>query len=176
MGDATVLVGGDGNGRIDNSHEEAGAAWAHLAKSNFLGGGYTPATATTDDETKYLAAAPVNAFNGSLVMSRNRGFTGTRSDRLNLHMGANVPVNIARELDVKVDDGLPNSGVLRLTQDDGTSASDFDTALFFTDSADVCAALAVTATANVDDGTVTGVTDIYDVYTDEQDCGQVFLY
>ena len=121
MGDATVLVGGNGNGRIDNTHEEAGAAWAHLAKSNFLGGGFAPATVDVTTAALYVASAPVNAFNGTLVLSRNSGFTGTAADRLNLHMGSNVPVAIARELDIKVDDGLPNTGVLRLTNSDGTN-------------------------------------------------------
>ena len=175
MGDTTVNVGGNGNGRIDNTTEEAAAAWAQLAKSNFLGGGFTPAAADATTLALYGAAAPVNAFNGTLVLSRNQGYTGTRAERLNLHMGANVPVSIARELDVKVDDGLPNTGVLRLTQDDGNE-TDFDDAVYFTESFDVCSALAATNAAGTTSGTGVGVTDIYDIYSDEQDCGQVFVY
>ena len=38
-----------------------------------------------------------------------------RPDRLHLIIGRGVPVDILRELDVKVDDGNPDSGVLRAT-------------------------------------------------------------
>jgi len=88
-------------------------------------------------------------------------------------MGTNVPVSIARELDIKVDDGLPNSGVLRLTIIDGTNA-DFN-ALFIANYA------ACTATSGSTPGSVTAgggsvMSDIYNIYEDAQDCGQVFLY
>lgn len=174
---AAELIGGDGNGRIDNTVAEAAAAWTQLAKSEFLGGGFTPAIAATlpANETDYATdqAAPVNAFNGVLVLTRNQGYTGTRANRLNLHMGRNVPVNIARELDLKVDDGLPNTGVLRLTIADGTAAA-FDPINFAAQFAACTTAAGVVAPGNAAGTNVT--TDIYDVFDDEQDCGQVFVY
>lgn len=171
------LLGGNGNGRIDNTTAETAGAWTQLARSEFLSGGFTPATADPSDEATYISsqASPVNAFNGALVLSRNSGYTGTAADRLNLHMGPNVPVNIARELDLKVDDGLPNTGVLRLTNDDGDGVFDgnlFD-AQFTTCSTPTGAA---NQTAGNAAGTVATVTDIYDIYDDAQNCGQVFLY
>ena len=171
----TINVGGDGNGRIDNTVTEAAAAWEQLARSNFLGGGFTPATAAPANETAYATAqaAPVNAFNGILVLTRNQGYTGTRANRLNLHMGRNVPVNIARELDLKVDDGLPNTGVLRLTIADGTAAA-FDPINFAPQFAG-CTTDAAAAAAGNAAGT-NAATDIYDIFDDAQDCGQVFLY
>ena len=177
IGDATVTLGGNGNGRIDNDITEAAAVFSQLSKSNFLGGGFTPATAATApaDEAEYIAniASPVNAFNGSLILTRNKGYSGTTSTRLNLHMGVNVPVSIARELDIKVDDGLPNTGVLRMTIPDGTVTT-FDTLSFATN---VATCTTVTGAAGAGNAAGTGAaTDIFDVFDDFQDCGQVFVY
>ena len=177
IGDATVTLGGNGNGRIDNDITEAAAVFSQLSKSNFLGGGFTPATAATApaDEAEYIAniASPVNAFNGSLILTRNKGYSGTTSTRLNLHMGVNVPVSIARELDIKVDDGLPNTGVLRMTIPDGTDTT-FDTISFVSNVIDCTTEDTAIAAGNAD-GTG-AATDIFDVFDDFQDCGQVFVY
>ena len=162
-----------GNGRIDNTTMEAAAVWEQLAKSQFLGGGFTPATADPGDEATYVSAAvaPANAFNGALILTRNAGYAGTASSRLNLHMGRNVPVSIARELDVKVDDGLPNTGVLRMT--DLAGSGPFESAEFTPD-------LACTTDAGANGPSNTNgsgaATDIYDIFDDVQDCPQVFIY
>ena len=177
IGDATVTLGGNGNGRIDNDIIEAAAVFSQLSKSNFLGGGFTPATLATapGNEGDYIAniASPVNAFNGALILTRNAGYSGTTSTRLNLHMGVNVPVSIARELDIKVDDGLPNTGVLRMTIPDGTVAT-FDGISFVSNVID-CTTEDTAITAGNADGTG-AATDIFDVFDDFQDCGQVFVY
>ncbi len=180
----TAVAGQTGNGRIDNSLIEAAAVWEQLAKSNFLGGGFTPAAAAPANAAAYVgdAVGPLNAFNGSLVLTRNQGYSGTSADRLNLHMGSNVPVTIARELDVKVDDGLPNTGVLRLTDSDGTVTT-FDGAAASTTAGEIFAAqfatcstvTAANAPANTA-GDGARVDDIYDIFDDAQNCGQVFLY
>ena len=175
IGDATVTLGGNGNGRIDNTLAEAAAVFSQLSKSNFLGGGFTPATAAPATEALYIStvASPINAFNGPLVLTRNAGYSGTTSTRLNLHMGVNVPVSIARELDIKVDDGLPNTGVLRMTIPDGTVAT-FDGISFVSN---VATCTTVTGAAAATNAPGTGAaTDIFDVFDDFQDCGQVFVY
>ena len=180
IGDATVTLGGDGNGRIDNDITEAAAVFSQLAKSNFLGGGFTPATLATApaDEDAYIAniASPVNAFNGPLILTRNAGYSGTTSTRLNLHMGVNVPVSIARELDIKVDDGLPNTGVLRMTvpATAGGGGVTFDTLSFATNVATCTTATGAAAAGNA--AGTGAATDIFDVFDDFQDCGQVFVY
>ena len=177
IGDATVTLGGNGNGRIDNTLAEAAAVFSQLSKSNFLGGGFTPATLATApaNEGDYIAniASPVNAFNGPLILTRNAGYSGTTSTRLNLHMGTNVPVSIARELDIKVDDGLPNTGVLRMTIPDGTVTT-FDT-ISFVSNVITCTTVTGAVAAGNADGTGAN-TDIFDVFDDFQDCGQVFVY
>ena len=174
IGDPDIDVGGNGNGRVDNTYAEAAALWAQLGRAQFLSGGFTPAAAAPATDAAYAAVAPVNAFNGPLILTRNSGYTGTASDRLNLHMGRNVPVNIARELDVKIDDSLPNTGVLRLTNLDGT-ATDFDSLDFVAQFANCSTVAAANDTGNAA-GDGTRVDDIYDIYDDSTDCGQVFLY
>ena len=177
---AAQLLGGDGNGRINNTTIEASALWTQLARSQFISGGFTPAIVDPLTEVTYLAvqAGPVNAFNGPLILTRNAGYSGIRSIRLNLHMGRNVPVNIARELDMKVDDGLPNTGVLRLTIADGGGATGtttvFDTIEFAPQFVNCTTLTGVVAPTNA--AGANGITDIYDVFDDSQDCGQVFVY
>jgi len=170
----TVVAGITGNGRIDNTTMEAAAIWEQLARSQFLGGGFTPATADPVTEATYVANAvgPSNAFNGALVLTRNAGYTGVASVRLNLHMGRNVPVSIARELDVKVDDGLPNSGVLRLT--DLAGSGPFET-IEFAPTFTTCST-PVASTGPVNPAGTEGATDIYDIFDDFQNCPQVFVY
>lgn len=178
IGDATVTLGGNGNGRVDNTTAEAAAVFSQLAKSNFLGGGFTPATADPGTEALYIStiAGPLNAFNGPLILTRNAGYSGVTSIRLNLHMGVNVPVSIARELDVKVDDGLPNTGVLRLTVPALAAGGGvtFDTVSFVSQVAG-CTTAAAAAGAGNAAGTG-AATDIFDIFDDFQDCGQVFVY
>ncbi len=178
IGDNTVMLGGNGNGRLDNTVQEAAAVFSQLAKAQFLGGGYTPATTAPANEAAYISSrvSPVNAFNGPLILTRNAGYSGTNSIRLNLHMGINVPVKIARELDVKVDDGSPNTGVLRLTVPASTTGGGtaFDTASFISNLTDCTTTAAATGAGNAAGNGAT--TDIYDTFDDFQDCGQVFVY
>ena len=88
-------------------------------------------------------------------------------------MGRNVPVKIARELDIKVDDGLPNTGVLRLAVPDTVSTT-FDAIEFVSQVAGCTTGAAVVAAGNA---AGTGIaTDIYDIFDDFQDCPQVFVY
>ncbi|MEM7465337.1 MAG: prepilin-type N-terminal cleavage/methylation domain-containing protein [Pseudomonadota bacterium] len=110
-----VTVGGNDSGRLDdvsgNHWTEPLALWHQLSLAGFIQGNYIGGTAapTAADSDR----APRNAFNGFLAMYRSDDYAGTASERLNLVLGAGVPVDILRELDLKVDDGLPETGVLR---------------------------------------------------------------
>ncbi len=117
-------VGGNGNGTIDPALDgagvwaEAAAAWAHMAAAGFLQGRYagTATAATYATAAAPTPAAPTNPWNGFLLLGRTADYMNTTAGqppRLHLIMGRNVPVNIMRELDVKVDDSLPQSGILR---------------------------------------------------------------
>ena len=157
----TVDNGGVGvlgnNGRIDNpagsEFLEPNALWEQLAKAGFIEGAYTgdPGSPTTTS-----AQAPLNAFNNIIVLGRTADYQddGTPAVRLNLTLGRGIPVDIARETDLKLDDGNPLTGVLRLAIDDPGNV--FNT-IGSTDPG--CAA------ANE-----------YNVAGDVQDCNLVYLY
>ncbi len=157
-----VTTGGNGNGRLDaaggSDWTEALALWEHLSKAGFIQGSYVggsaaPTAADTD-------RAPRNAFNGFLVLYRTADYFDVASpptERLNLTIGRGIPVNVLRELDLKVDDGLPQSGVLRH-------------------------ALTAGATFGEIGQSVTGCVDtgedppIWDIATNEEQCNAVYLY
>lgn len=121
---ATINTGGDANGQLvspsgslDNGNSvwsELNGVWEHLSKSGFIKGNYDGTNTTSapgsDD-------GPANVFNGQLILARDNQYqdtgSGTLPNRLVLHMGQFVPVGIARELDVKLDDGAPRTGSLR---------------------------------------------------------------
>ncbi|MEE8054669.1 MAG: type II secretion system protein, partial [Gammaproteobacteria bacterium] len=106
-----------GNGQIDAGNwDEASAAWEHLSKAGFIQGIY-PGGATTAATYQVAGVAPVNVLNGTVLLAVSVDYvdTGVATPRLNLVLGDNIPVDIARELDVKVDDGLPQTGSVRYT-------------------------------------------------------------
>ncbi len=152
----TTTIAGNGNGRIDNEDwGESSALWAHLAAAGFIQGAYTGGA--TDDAT-YVAqvVAPINAFNGRLILTRSDDYVGSSGNfRLVLFIGQQVPVNVMRELDLKIDDGFPDTGVLRNTNASATMAPAQTT--------DAC-----TTTASG--------TTIWDIDTNEQNCTAAYLY
>jgi len=167
IGQAIVspTVAGDGtpnNGRLDaNSFDEASGVWEQLSKANFISGLYVGGGTAANflDGTR----APVNAFNGTVALSR---FTGTGTDhqgaggsRLAYVFGLQIPVTIMRELDIKVDDGLPTTGTLRSILDAGAPTN-----------LSVTITQPAGATACVDAGLA------WDIATGTQDCSGVLLF
>jgi prepilin-type N-terminal cleavage/methylation domain-containing protein len=99
---------------------ELNGVWEQMSKAGFIQGSYPGTTAGGVDPSgnpPNAEHAPINVFNGVLILARDDGYqaegTGTKANRLVLYMGRNTPVDIARELDVKVDDGRPLTGTLR---------------------------------------------------------------
>jgi phage-related protein len=84
-------------------------------------------------------------------------------NRLHLVIGRGVPVGIQRELDVKIDDGVPNTGTLRATVN-GT-ANDF-TGTNNWGGSDV----------GVDCANVTVTPSQWNVAGNSSDCNSVFLF
>ena len=156
-----VTTGGNDSGRLDafggSDWTEALALWEHMSKAGFIQGNYTGGTAapTAADTDK----APRNAFNGFLVLYRTDDYddAGTAAERLNLVLGAGIPVNVLRELELKVDDGLPETGVMRHALTSGATHS---------------------ATAHSVAGCVDGTTTppIWDIAGNEQLCNAIYLY
>jgi prepilin-type N-terminal cleavage/methylation domain-containing protein len=128
-GGAGTVVGGVAgsngqNGRID-MWEEAGAVWPHLAVAGFLSGTYTGITADSATyETGTLGSPPVvpsNAFAAPVLLgytddydAQDAGAGNVAIVRLAYSLGA-APASILRELDVKLDDSIPGTGVVRAT-------------------------------------------------------------
>ena len=123
-------------------------------------GGYVGgATDATDYTSTAPRRAPVNAFNGRVLVTRTDEYEspgGTNAKRLGLVAGTFIPVQVARELDLKIADGLPHRGVLR-------------------------SMLAVPANLDVigarDPGCVqAGSPAIWDINTNAQSCNAMYLY
>ena len=121
---SSVTVGctadGGQNGRIDK-WREAGAVWSHLSAAGFINGTYTGAT---DDATGALyaggvlsGAVPGNAFQQPIFLGYTNDYTGdSPTVRMSYGYGAGVTAALLRELDVKLDDGAPGTGVVRGTR------------------------------------------------------------
>lgn len=157
-----VLTGGNANGRLDasggNDWVEALALWEHLSKSGFIQGNYIGGNAqpNADDTDR----APRNAFNGFVMLYRSSDYydtAATPTEQLNLVLGNGVPVDVMAELDRKIDDGLPRTGVLR---NGVTAAGTFGT-------------LSQSVAGCVD---TTGAVPIWDIATNEGSCTGVYLY
>lgn len=158
-----VATGGDNSGRLDGTNvwTEALALWDQLSKAGFIKGNYVggddiPNAAQTDK-------APRNAFNGYLMLYRTDDYetaTGTASERLNLVLGAGIPVNVLRELDLKIDDGLPHTGDMRHALTSGATHE----------------AIAHSDSACVANSTTTPTIPIWNIAGNEQLCNAIYLY
>ena len=163
IGDTTITMGGDANGSIDPADwEEASAAWVHLTRAGLLQGSYGGG-ATSATRYKNTTVAPQNAFNGYMLLGRTRDYSttagapaATRPPRLGLVLGDNIPVDIARELDLKIDDQRPLTGALRFT---GT------TTVSHRGVSEATTACMTSATTNE-----------YNIAGDAQHCNLVYLY
>jgi len=83
-------IDGDSNARVDST-AEAGAVWQHLAGAGFISGNFDGApVASLADGVCVASTCPGNPYNGG-----------------------NIPVEVMYELDLKIDDGVPNTGRLR---------------------------------------------------------------
>lgn len=154
-----VTTGGNANGRLDGSPvwTEALALWEHLSKSGFIQGNYIGGTAAPNQDDTNLA--PRNAFNGFLMLFQSADYAdpGTPSVKLNLVLGAGIPVNVVSELDRKIDDGLPRTGVIRHAL---TTGGTFDTI----------------SQSNADCVSTTVTPPIWDIATNQSSCNAVYLY
>ncbi len=106
-------VDGDSNAKVDTV-VEAGAVWQHLAGAGFIAGNFDGAavTALTDSDC-VEATCPSNPFNGFYKITNSNNALGQANPSHELTTGRNIPVEVMYELDLKIDDGIPNTGRLR---------------------------------------------------------------
>ena len=116
-----VNGGGNDNGRIDNPPGallwvEVNALWEQLAKADFIRGRFAGNGAI--EPTTSNSLAPVNIFQRVVIVGRTDEFEGATEAEIQVVLGRGLPVSVARELDVKLDDGAPHTGSVRATLDD----------------------------------------------------------
>lgn len=107
---------GDGNGRIDDSRERAGV-WQQLSLAGFINGNYDgaqSAAGSANDVVCGPGTCPQNPFNGYYKISYSAQAADAASPAHEIYTGAQIPVNILSQLDIKLDDGVANSGRFRV--------------------------------------------------------------
>ncbi len=116
----TVNGGGDDSGHLDtppgDPWTEPNAFWEQLAKAGFIHGMFqgTPATEPTPNND----LAPLNVFQRPIIIGRTPDYEGAAAPRRHIVVGRGAPVGLLRELDIKLDDGVPDQGRVRATVDD----------------------------------------------------------
>lgn len=120
-------VGGDGDGSLDvGQFPESAAVWAHMQAAGFIQGNYSGQAASEGAYTSLVApVAPQNPWGGFMLLGRSNSYSnaggGAAPVRLHLILGNQVPVEIMRELDLKIDDSFPFTGVLRASPTGGSA-------------------------------------------------------
>jgi len=119
-----VTVGGDGNGRVGitgastDSPAERGQVWTHLEAAGYITGGYTGATIASGGE--YTCAAticPDNGFGTGMSIFHGAEVQSSTVAAHELITGQGIPVEVIAELDRKIDDDAPNTGVMQSGND-----------------------------------------------------------
>lgn len=106
---------GDGNSQINASAtcaNEAVVAWVHLARAGFISGNFNGTCATSPTSNN----SPTNPYGGVVQMIFDNRFEGATSNAHNVKTGDLIPVNIISEIDRKIDDGFPATGIFRFSQ------------------------------------------------------------
>lgn len=119
-----TLTDGDGNGQVgtltDGSDEpaERGQLWAHLEAAGYITGGFSGAD--VDAGTEYVcktSECPDNGFGTGMSIFHGTEATSATVAAHELISGQGIPVDVLAELDRKVDDGLPNTGIMQSGND-----------------------------------------------------------
>lgn len=109
---AAGAVDGDANAIIDVA--ESGAVWQHLASAGFISGSFNGnAVGAITDTACDTATCPGNPFNGFYKISNSNNALAAANSSHELSTGGNIPVEVMYELDLKIDDGKPDTGRLR---------------------------------------------------------------
>ena len=127
---AGICLHGNGDGRIradstplngSQVHEDL-LVWTHLSSSGFLKGTYR----MVDGEALYTDAnSPKSPFSVYMQIDFDGqyGLSAGGTPRHNLKSGAQMPVEVAAELDRKTDDGKPYKGAVQFSAFSANDAS-----------------------------------------------------
>lgn len=113
-----VNLGGNGDSLVNSSNlcaNESTIAWVHLARSGFISGNFAGTCAVAPD----AANSPTNAYGGVVQIIFDNLFSGAPEapggNAHNIRTGRLIPVGIISEIDRKLDDGFPNTGIFRFS-------------------------------------------------------------
>ena len=116
-------AGGDGNGRVGDvagadNPAERGLVWTHLEAAGYITGSYDGAAIAAGAEyTCTVVTCPDNGFGSGMTIFHGVEPTLATVPAHELITGQGIPVDVIAELDRKVDDGLPNTGLMRSPND-----------------------------------------------------------
>jgi prepilin-type N-terminal cleavage/methylation domain-containing protein len=173
---AAITGGGNTNGRIDNPPGfavwmESNALWEQLAKADFISGRYLGSGFVEPDTSNALA--PLNPFGQVMLVGRTADIEGAASARLHVMLGRGIPVAIAREFDVKLDDSVPDKGSIRATIDDASLTKGSIRATI--DDASLTTFVGINRWGGREASCV-NATPLWNIDNDSQDCNAVSLF
>ena len=111
---------GNGNGLVEL--DESALVFTHLTQAGYMRCGVCTVHATGE------AASPINSmvnqYGGIMGVFNSDAFyaepNGPKGSRLMIHSGPRIPSNILGEVDRKIDDGVANTGDMRMSGNDTT--------------------------------------------------------
>jgi len=107
-----ALTNGDGNGQID-SDLERGQVWAQLQAANMLIGSYDGAT-TVAGYSCVASTCPQNILGRSMLITFDKQGVGSASNSNEFWSGNSISALVLAEMDRKMDDGVANTGDMRI--------------------------------------------------------------
>ena len=140
--------------------------WEQMSKAGFISGSYL-GTGGGAEPTASNGLSPFNPFGGAIIVVRSNDYldvSAARPARLHLIVGRRTPVDVSRELDVKLDDSRPSTGGLRSALSPGAALAGTPA---WGGSSNTCTTTVTNPAAD---------TTTWDVATDDQDCNTVFLF
>ena len=116
-----ITAGGDGNGRVGftgattDDPSERGQVWAHLEAAGYITGGYSGADIASG--AFYTCAAticPDNGFGTGMSIFHSAEVQSSTVNAHELISGQGIPIEVIAELDRKIDDDSPDTGVMQI--------------------------------------------------------------
>ncbi len=104
---------GDGNGQVDADGERA-HVWVHLQAAGYITGNFDASGVLADQYGCPVGSCPDNGFGAGMNLSFGELSQSQVVGAHELVTGRGIPVEVLAELDRKIDDGGPQSGVMRL--------------------------------------------------------------
>ncbi len=117
LGDGAL---GNGNGLVEL--DESSLVFTHLTQAGYMRCGVC--TVHTAGEAASPINSMVNQYGGIMGIFNSSSFyaepNGPKGSRLLIHSGPRIPSNILGEVDRKIDDGVANTGDMRMSGNDTT--------------------------------------------------------